>query len=152
MTKGKSLTPPQREALELARRSGGYIAAGITSDRGCVVRINARTIDALVRKGLAEACFSNEGGMAARIVNPSTALLDEIHEDIEAGGALADATADGLADEYAAQIAAAPTAEAAGDRYLAIRTTYRSRGLGVPAPVIEALRARFGEADEEGQR
>lgn len=70
------------------------------------------------------------------------ALTDEIAADVAAGGALADATAEGLAQEYAAQIAAAPTADAANDRYLAIRTTYRSRGEAVPVAVIDAMRAR----------
>ena len=61
------LTNPMQHALAYAARNGGYLFAGTTEEHGKVVRINARTIDALVARGMATRCFSSEGGMGCRV-------------------------------------------------------------------------------------
>lgn len=73
-------------------------------------------------------------------ISKGSALTDEIASDVAAGGELAAATAQGLVEEQAALIAGAPDRGVAADRYLAFRTSYRSRGLGVPMALIEAFR------------
>ena len=65
----QELTKPQADALALAARNGGYVVAGYMVVGGGGYHVNARTLDALARKGFVKLCWSSEGGMAARVVN-----------------------------------------------------------------------------------
>lgn len=65
----EALSPSMREAIELAREDGGFVCAGQQVRRGRVVRVNARTLDALVKRGIARPCFSNDGGMAVELLD-----------------------------------------------------------------------------------
>jgi len=78
------LTLAQQEAIELAGQQGGYVYAGNNVVRGGLYRVNARTLDALVRKGLAEPRMSSEGGYAVELIEPEKPELPphEIEPDL----------------------------------------------------------------------
>jgi hypothetical protein len=61
----KELTKPQEEALRILQEKG-YLFAGNDVHKGQVIRINARTLDALERRGLIETNVGPDGGMYAR--------------------------------------------------------------------------------------
>lgn len=63
-----ALTKAQHAALEIALRDGTVCAGNGVSPRGSVERVNARTIDALVRRGYLTRCYGSEGNMAGRVV------------------------------------------------------------------------------------
>lgn len=60
----KILSNAQRKVLRLAWRNDGYAEAGINQIGGCLHSIHPRTMDALVRRGMAEFKFGSEGGYA----------------------------------------------------------------------------------------
>lgn len=57
------MTEAMVKALAIAKRDG-MVVAGAGSHAGRVERVNARTIDALVRRGLLVRRFGPDGGMA----------------------------------------------------------------------------------------
>jgi len=64
------LTAPMEIALELARANGGYLEAGERWTRGGrVVRVNARTVDGLIDRGIAKRTFGSEGGVACLLIS-----------------------------------------------------------------------------------
>jgi hypothetical protein len=60
------LTVPQYHAMQIAKRDG-IVVAGIGSHDGRVERVNPRTIDALVKRGLLQRAHGPDGQMAGRI-------------------------------------------------------------------------------------
>lgn len=57
----------QKKAIDLARKNDGFVAAGHNVVGGRQYSVNARVLDALVRKGIAEACYDGDGGYAVRL-------------------------------------------------------------------------------------
>lgn len=76
-----NLTPAMRDALVLAIEDGGYLAAGTSVRKGRVFRVNARTLDGLISRGLAESRFSTEGGMAVTLTPAGCDAADTLKED-----------------------------------------------------------------------
>lgn len=65
---GLSLNSAALKALDIAARVG-LVCAGGNIVGGRLYRVNARTLDALARRGLVTLCLGPDGGMAARLTD-----------------------------------------------------------------------------------
>ena len=65
----------QWQALVIACRNGGYVAAGTGEHGGHVERVSASALLALVRRGYLTHCYGSEGGVAGRLSEQSREKL-----------------------------------------------------------------------------
>ena len=61
-----SMTKSMEAALKIARRDGS-VSAGRNTYKGCVERVSASAIQALIRRGLLVQTLNTDGGLAGRL-------------------------------------------------------------------------------------
>jgi hypothetical protein len=71
-----------RQAVELADENGIVCAGHNVTRKGSLIRVNARTLDALIRRGVLEHCYSSDGGYAARMLRPVDAYVDPVNDPL----------------------------------------------------------------------
>jgi hypothetical protein len=74
----RTMSKAQYQVLVIACRNGGYVEAGTGTHKGCVERVSASALSALIRRGDLTEISPTEGGLAGQLSTRSRAKLTEV--------------------------------------------------------------------------